>query len=93
VEYCHSTPPLQRFLDQFDVVQARQMKHRIVHFLQKYFLNPQIKVLFAIGVAPPGYALLETTGRKTGKPRRTPVGDGRVGSQFWLIAEHGMRAG
>jgi deazaflavin-dependent oxidoreductase (nitroreductase family) len=69
------------------------MKHRIVHFLQKYFLNPQIKILFAIGLVPPGYALLETIGRKTGRPRRTPVGDGRVGSQFWLIAEHGMRAG
>ena len=69
------------------------MKYRIVHFLEKYFLNPQIKILFAIGVVPPGYALLETTGRKTGRPRRTPVGDGRVGSQFWLIAEHGMRAG
>jgi deazaflavin-dependent oxidoreductase (nitroreductase family) len=69
------------------------MKHRIVHFLQKYLLNPQIKVLFAIDIVLPGYALLETIGRKTGKPRRTPVGDGRVGSQFWLIAEHGMRAG
>jgi deazaflavin-dependent oxidoreductase (nitroreductase family) len=69
------------------------MKYRTVHFLQKYFLNPQIKILFAVGIAPPGYALLETTGRKTGRPRRTPVGDGRVGSQFWLIAEHGMRAG
>jgi F420H(2)-dependent quinone reductase len=58
------------------------MKYRIVHFLQKYFLNPQIKVLFAIGVAPPGYVLLETIGRSTGQPRRTPVGDGQVGSQF-----------
>jgi len=37
--------------------------------------------------------LLETKGRKTGKPRRTPVGDGRIGNQFWLVAEHGMRAG
>jgi len=69
------------------------MKHRIVHVLQKYFLNPQIKFLFAIGIAPPGYALLETTGRKTGTPRRTPVGDGRVGNQFWIVAEHGMKAG
>jgi hypothetical protein len=25
--------------------------------------------------------------------RRTPVGDGRVGEQFWLVAEHGMKAG
>src|ERR1700736_6361540 len=69
------------------------MKHRIVHALQKYALNPPIKLLFALGVAPPGYALLETIGRKTGKPRRTPVGDGRVGYQFWLVAEHGMKAG
>src|SRR5258708_20095617 len=37
--------------------------------------------------------LLETKGRKTGKPRRTPVGDGRIGNQFWLVAEHGMKAG
>ena len=70
-----------------------EMKHRIVHLLQKYFLNAPIKILFGVGIAPPGYALLETTGRKTGKPRRTPVGDGRVGNQFWIVAEHGMKAG
>jgi hypothetical protein len=69
------------------------MKHRIVHFLQKYLFNPPIKLLFAIGLAPPGYALLETTGRKTGKPRRTPVGNGLVGKQFWIVAEHGPKAG
>src|SRR5436853_3960377 len=69
------------------------MKHRIVHLLQKYFLNPPIKFLFAIGLAPPGYALLETLGRKTGKPRRTPVGDGGVDNQFWIVAEHGVKAG
>jgi hypothetical protein len=61
------------------------MKHRIVHALQKYVLNPPIKLLFAIGVVPPGYALRETIGRKSGKPRRTPVGDARVaiGSGLW----------
>jgi deazaflavin-dependent oxidoreductase (nitroreductase family) len=69
------------------------MKHRIVHALQKYLLNPPIKLLLALGLAPPGYALLETIGRKTGKPRRTPVGDGRVGKQFWIVAEHGRKAG
>ena len=69
------------------------MKHRIVHALQKYFLNPPIKVLLALGVAPPGYALLETVGRKSGKPRRTPVGNGRVGKEFWIVAEHGKKAG
>jgi deazaflavin-dependent oxidoreductase (nitroreductase family) len=70
-----------------------EMKQQIVHALQKYVLNPPIKMLFAIGVVPPGYALLETTGRKTGKTRRTPVGDARVGYQFWIVAEHGMKAG
>jgi deazaflavin-dependent oxidoreductase (nitroreductase family) len=69
------------------------MKHRIVHALQKYVLNPPIKLLFAMGIVPPRYALLETTGRKTGKARRTPVGDALVGRQFWIVAEHGMKAG
>ena len=69
------------------------MKRRIVHTLQKYFLNPPIKLALAIGLPLPGYALLETKGRKTGKPRRTPVGDGRIGNQFWLVAEHGVKAG
>ncbi len=69
------------------------MKHRIVHFLQKYLFNPPIMFLFAIGLVPPGYGLLETTGRKTGKPRRTPVGNGLVGRQFWIVAEHGQKAG
>ncbi len=53
------------------------MKHRIVHLLQKYFLNPPIKILFTIGIVPPGYALLETA----------------VGNQFWIVAEHGVKAG
>lgn len=69
------------------------MKRRIVHTLQKCLLNPPIKLALAIGLPLPGYALLETTGRRTGKPRRTPVGDGRIGNQFWLVAEHGMKAG
>jgi deazaflavin-dependent oxidoreductase (nitroreductase family) len=69
------------------------MKHSIIHPLQKYLLNPPIKLLFTLGVVLPGYALLETIGRKSGKPRRTPIGDGRVGSEFWVVAEHGMKAG
>jgi len=69
------------------------MKHRIVHTLQKYVLNPPIKLALAVGLPLPGYALLETKGRKTGKPRRTPGGDGRIENQCWLVAEHGMSAG
>src|SRR6516162_9680033 len=69
------------------------MKHQIVHTLQKYLLNPPIRLALAASLPLPGYTLLETKGRKTGKPRRTPVGDGHIGSQFWLVAEHGMKAG
>src|SRR5215471_7965068 len=69
------------------------MKYRVVRFLQKYILNPPIRLCFALGVVLPGYALLETVGRRSGKTRRTPVGNGRVGGQFWIVAEHGRKAG
>src|SRR5918998_4134173 len=62
---------------------------------QKHLGNRIIRQLLELGIAPPVYALLETTGRKTGQRRRTPVGNGLApGSDtFWLISEHGMRAG
>jgi deazaflavin-dependent oxidoreductase (nitroreductase family) len=69
------------------------MKRRVVRRLQKHLLNPPIRFLLALGVAPPGYALLETIGRASGTRRQTPVGNGLVGDTFWLIAEHGHQAG
>jgi deazaflavin-dependent oxidoreductase (nitroreductase family) len=69
------------------------VKRRVIHALQKYLLNPPIKAGLRVGLAPPGYALLETTGRKSGQPRRTPVGNGLEGSTFWIVTEHGRRAG
>ncbi|MEP7024819.1 MAG: nitroreductase/quinone reductase family protein [Actinomycetota bacterium] len=44
------------------------------------------------GFAPRAFALLETTGRRTGAPRSTPVGNGLTGNTFWLVAAHGMQA-
>ena len=55
----------------------------------KRLLNP-LTAPFA-GVIP-GWAVLETRGRRTGRPRRTPVGDGLRGTSFWIVAEHGRRA-
>lgn len=69
------------------------MKHRIVHGLQKYVFNPPVKALLGAGFVPPSYALLETIGRTSGLPRRTPVGNGLVGDTFWIVTEHGLRAG
>ncbi|KFG74489.1 nitroreductase family deazaflavin-dependent oxidoreductase [Streptomyces mutabilis] len=40
----------------------------------------------------PAQTLLETTGRVSGLPRRTPVGGRRVGDSFWLVSEFGERS-
>jgi deazaflavin-dependent oxidoreductase (nitroreductase family) len=40
----------------------------------------------------PSQTLLETTGRVSGLPRRTPVGGRRVGGSFWLVSEFGDRS-
>ncbi|MFH9064442.1 nitroreductase/quinone reductase family protein [Streptomyces coeruleorubidus] len=40
----------------------------------------------------PLQAVLETKGRVSGLPRRTPVGGRRVGDSFWLVSEFGERS-
>lgn len=70
-----------------------QAKRTIVAAVQRTVVNPIVRALFRIGFVPFGYALLETSGRKSGKPRRTPVGNGMCGNIFWIIAEHGTDAG
>ena len=55
-------------------------------------VNPLVKTAIRYGVAPPGYAIIETVGRKSGLPRRTPVGYRLEGDTLWLVAEHGHRA-
>lgn len=69
-----------------------ELKRRIVRPLQRYLINPPIHLLLTIGVLPLGYALIETTGRVSARPRRTPVGNGLVGRSFWIVAEHGRHA-
>jgi deazaflavin-dependent oxidoreductase (nitroreductase family) len=69
------------------------VKFRLVRAFQKYLLNPPLKLAFRAGLLPPGYVLLETIGRTSGRPRQTPVGDGRIGDTLWIVAEHGSRAG
>jgi deazaflavin-dependent oxidoreductase (nitroreductase family) len=57
------------------------LKRRVVSGMQRLVANPVARRL--------PLTLLETTGRKTGQPRRTPVGGRLVGNQFWLVSEHG----
>ncbi len=44
------------------------------------------------GLAPRAFALLQTTGRRSGLPRQVPVGNGRVGDTFWVVAAHGRQS-
>ena len=67
-------------------------KARVVRKFQKYVLNPPVRALFALGVVPPTHVLLETTGRRTGRPRQNPVGNGLDGNTLWIVAEHGHHA-
>ncbi len=68
-------------------------KRRLVTAIQVRLLNPPVRALAARGLVP-GVALLETTGRRSGQPRRTPVTNGlqRGTDTFWLVAEHGRKA-
>jgi deazaflavin-dependent oxidoreductase (nitroreductase family) len=57
----------------------------VTHFFQKHIANPMMRRL-------PIQTLLETTGRKSGEPRRTPLGGSRVGDQFWFVSEFGEKS-
>src|SRR4051794_4619684 len=60
--------------------------------LQKYVVNPPMKLGVHLGLVP-GHALVETTGRKTGRARRTVVGVHEDGDHLWVVAEQGRHAG
>jgi deazaflavin-dependent oxidoreductase (nitroreductase family) len=74
-------------------VRSRRIKVLLVRTIQRWTINPLMRLLLAIGLNPLGLAILETRGRTSGKPKRVPVGNGRTGDEFWIIAEHGLRAG
>jgi deazaflavin-dependent oxidoreductase (nitroreductase family) len=67
-------------------------KRRLTTALAKYAFNPIVRTAVRLGLAQ-GWAILETRGRKSGQLRHTPVGNGLVGDTFWIVAEHGRRAG
>ncbi|MFE4408746.1 nitroreductase/quinone reductase family protein [Streptomyces sp. NPDC093064] len=61
------------------------IKRRAVTTFQRRVANPVLRRL-------PLQTVLETTGRASGLPRRTPVGGRRVGDSFWLVSEFGERS-
>ncbi|MEA2441682.1 MAG: hypothetical protein QOH76_3106 [Thermoleophilaceae bacterium] len=65
------------------------MKRRLSKFLTVRVVNPLVRRLADRGLAGGAVALLETTGRKSGQRRVTPVGNGLRGEVFWIVTEHG----
>jgi deazaflavin-dependent oxidoreductase (nitroreductase family) len=55
-------------------------------------LNPVMVAMITHGLGPPTYAVVETTGRKTGRKRLVPVASGLDGDTFWMISGLGERA-
>lgn len=60
-------------------------RQRVVNFVQRRFANPTMRLV-------PIQTLLETTGRKSGQPRTTPIGGRLAGDKFWLVSEFGERS-
>jgi deazaflavin-dependent oxidoreductase (nitroreductase family) len=63
-------------------------KRRASTFASHRLLNPFVKAAARAGLPLPAVVILETTGRKSGKPRRTPVGKALEGDTLWVLAEH-----
>jgi deazaflavin-dependent oxidoreductase (nitroreductase family) len=57
----------------------------VTNFFQRRVANPLMR-------RNPMQTLLETTGRKSGEPRRTPLGGKLVGDQFWFVSEFGEKS-
>ncbi|HTD08278.1 MAG TPA: nitroreductase/quinone reductase family protein [Solirubrobacteraceae bacterium] len=72
----------------------RPVKRRWEILIGRYTANPLMRGMFKLGITPPGMALVETVGRRTGAIRHTPVvahtSDQKT---LWLIAQHGAHAG
>jgi len=70
----------------------RAAKRRVVRPLTNRVVNPLVRPLVGRGLLGPGWALLETRGRRSGRPRVVPVGNGLRDGVFWIVTEHGYHA-
>jgi deazaflavin-dependent oxidoreductase (nitroreductase family) len=67
-------------------------KRRVSTFLTAKLVNPIVRAAARLGIPLPLVVILETRGRKSGQPRRIPVGKAITGDTLWVVAEHGRRA-
>ena len=67
-------------------------KRRWSTFLTAKLVNPIVRAAARAGIPLPLVVILETRGRKSGEPRRIPVGKAITGDTLWIVAEHGRKA-
>ena len=67
-------------------------KRRVSTFLSAKVFNRLIKAAVRLGLPTPTLVILETTGRKSGVPRQTPVTRLLEGDTLWIVTEHGRKA-
>ena len=67
-------------------------KRRWSTFLTAKVVNPIVRAAARAGIPLPLVVILETRGRKSGQPRRIPVGKAITGDTLWIVAEHGRKA-
>ncbi len=70
----------------------RPLKRRAARLLTNRLVNRLVRPLSEHGPLDRVWPVLETTGRRSGRPRRTPVGNGLRGDAFWIVTEHGYAA-
>ncbi len=71
---------------------VRDAKREVSRAVTGTLVNPAVRGLIERGLFPANWVLLETTGRKSGRPVRTPVGNGLRDGVFWIVTEHGWAA-
>ncbi len=71
---------------------AKDVKRAVSRFVTVRLVNPVVRPLARRGLLGGGTAVLETIGRKSGRPRQTPVGNGLRGDHFWIVTEHGWHS-
>jgi deazaflavin-dependent oxidoreductase (nitroreductase family) len=67
-------------------------KRRVSTFLSAKVFNPLVLAAARAGLPLPGVVILETTGRRSGEPRRVPVTRLLEGDTLWIVTEHGRKA-
>jgi deazaflavin-dependent oxidoreductase (nitroreductase family) len=68
-------------------------KRRASTFLSARVFNRLVLAAARAGLPTPSVVILETTGRRSGEPRRVPVTRMLEGDTLWIVTEHGRKAG